>query len=104
MFNILNKILVNKNGFKNLNQLVITSVNLNYKRNFQTSLIHNGNCEANLYIKKIQDGVKKLRLFDEIDLFAADLNWPYLLDEKNVNKINENKINRNANGDIFKVV
>jgi hypothetical protein len=99
MLNLLNRITISK--IKNLNQIVPS---LNLTRNFQTSLIQNGNCETNLYIKKIQDGVKKLRIFDEIDLFAADLNWPYLLDEKNLNKINENKLNRKANGDIFKVV
>jgi hypothetical protein len=104
MFNIqLKKITFNKVLLKNVNKLFL-SFNLNYMRSVQTSSTRNGNCETNLYIKKIQDGVKKLRIFDDIDLSAADLNWPYLLDEKNLSKINENKMNRNANGDIFKVV
>ena len=98
MFNILNlTISTSRNQLNYITKLISI-------KKIQTSCRRLGNCEASLYLKKIEDGIKKLRIYEEIDLPAADLDWLYLLNEKNIAKINENKVNRKANGDILKVV
>lgn len=55
-------------------------------------------------IKIIEEGVKKLRIYYEIDLLPADLNWNYLLDENNLKTIDSNNSNRKGTGDIKTVV
>jgi seryl-tRNA synthetase len=51
-------------------------------------------------IKLVEECVKKLRIYDEIDLLPADLDWNHLLDKKNLNKIEENVKSRKAHGNI----
>lgn len=56
-----------------------------------------------LIIENIKNGIKHLRMYDEIDLVAADLDWDYLLDVENIGQIEENTINRKGVGNIHKV-
>ena len=55
-------------------------------------------------VKFIEENVKKLRIYDEIDLLPANLDWNYLLNEKNFSKIEKNNQNRKGNGDIKALV
>ena len=55
-------------------------------------------------IRFLENSIRKIGIFDEIDLAPAQLNWEYLLDEKNFEKINSNIQNRKARGDISAVV
>ncbi len=57
-----------------------------------------------LIIDNIKNGIKHLRIYDEIDLYPADLDWDYLLDEGNIFKIEQNNLNRKGIGNIRKVV
>lgn len=52
----------------------------------------------------LNDMVGKIRVYDEIDLLAAHLDWHYLLDKRNIEQINANVRNRNANCDIRSLV
>ena len=54
-------------------------------------------------IEIIRNGIKHLRIFDEIDLAPADLDWEYLLDNKNLDMIIENTKARKGIGNINKV-
>jgi hypothetical protein len=55
-------------------------------------------------IRFIEDSIKRIGIFDEIDLAPAQLDWDFLLDEKNVDRINANIRNRRAHGDILSLV
>ena len=55
-------------------------------------------------IDVIKDGVRKLKLFSEIDVLPVELDWEYILDEKNLEKIEANNLNRKGLGDIRLVV
>ena len=48
--------------------------------------------------------MKKLRIYDEIDLLPADLDWSYLLNEENLLEIEKNNQKRKGNGDIRNLV
>ena len=55
-------------------------------------------------IENIKNGIKHLRIYDEIDLLPADLNWEYLLDTKNIEAIDRNNKDRKGIGNIQEVV
>jgi hypothetical protein len=55
-------------------------------------------------IKYLEENVKKLRIYDEIDLLPADLDWSYLLNEENLLEIEKNNQKRKGNGDIRNLV
>ncbi len=57
-----------------------------------------------LIIENIRNGIKHLRLYDEIDLLPADLDWDFLLDRKNIEAIEINNLNRKGTGNIHKLV
>ena len=57
-----------------------------------------------LIIDNIRNGIKHLRIYEEIDLFPADLDWDYLLDKENIQKIEQNNLNRKGSGNIHKLV
>lgn len=57
-------------------------------------------CVRSFPVKLVEECVKKLRIYDEIDLLPADLDWNYLLDEKNLNEIEKSINNRKAHGNI----
>jgi len=54
-------------------------------------------------IENIKNGIKHLRIYDEIDLLPADLNWEYLLDTKNIEAIDRNNKDRKGIGNIQEV-
>ncbi len=56
------------------------------------------------HVKLIENGVKKLRIYDQIDLFPAQLDWNYLLDPKNKQKIQANNRNRASDSNINDLV
>ena len=56
------------------------------------------------HLKILEQQVKKLRIYDEIDLMPADLDWNYLLNEENLSKIEKNCQIRKSNGDIKALV
>lgn len=58
----------------------------------------------NVTIENIRNGIKHLRIYDEIDLAPADLDWEYLLDRRNLGAIKENSKARKGVGNIHKVV
>lgn len=58
----------------------------------------------NQIIENIKNGIKHLRIYDEIDLLPADLDWEYLLDTKNIEAIDRNNKDRKGFGDINEVV
>ena len=55
-------------------------------------------------LKFLEKSVKNLRIYDEIDLSPADMDWNYLLNENNVSAIEENIQKRKGNGDIKTLV
>ncbi len=59
---------------------------------------------ADSTVNLIVECVKKLRIYDEIDLPAADLDWNYLLDEANSKFIEKNYLSRKGHGDIKALV
>ena len=60
--------------------------------------------DNNQKINFIEKSIQNLRIYDEIDLSPAKLNWNYLLDKDNKEKIQINNLYRKGNGDIVKVV
>ncbi len=70
-------------------------------RNFQSSPSPPSKKKETIEI--IRNGIKHLRIFDEIDLAPADLDWEYLLDKKNLDMIIENTKARKGVGNINKV-
>jgi hypothetical protein len=76
----------------------------NFKREFSTSL--GGPCcnHRQETIRFIEDSIKRIGIFDEIDLVPAQLDWEFLLDEKNVACITANVKNRKSTGDIKTLV
>jgi hypothetical protein len=56
------------------------------------------------HVKIIENGVKKLRIYDQIDLFPAQLDWNYLLDPKNKESIQANNKNRASDANINELV
>ena len=69
-------------------------------RSFHTSSTR-GNSSS---VAAIERGVAKLRIYDEIDLLAADLDWHYLLDKANLERIAQNIQERKSTGDIASLV
>ena len=55
-------------------------------------------------LASIKSGIENLRIYDEIDLLPAELDWNYLLDVKNLKHIEENNKIRKGVGDIYTVV
>ena len=55
-------------------------------------------------IASLKDLVAQIRVYDEIDLEAADLDWDYILDKRNFDRINENINNRKTNFDLAALV
>ncbi len=60
--------------------------------------------KSNNTIAAIERGVDKIRIYDEIDLLAAHLDWHYLLDAANRHHIEQNIQRRKGNGDIASLV
>ena len=52
----------------------------------------------------LEKSVKNLRIYDEIDLSPADMDWNYLLNENNISAIEKNIQKRKGNGDIKTLV
>ena len=69
---------------------------------FSTSLISRLD-DKNL-LANIKSGIDNLKIYDEIDLLPAELDWNYLLDVKNLKYIEENNKIRKGVGDIYAVV
>ncbi len=69
---------------------------------FSTSLVPR--LEDKNLLASIKSGIDNLRIYDEIDLLPAELDWNYLLDAKNLKHIEENNIIRKGVGDIYAVV
>lgn len=63
----------------------------------------NKNKQYQSRIENIKNVVKHLRIYDEIDLLPADLDWEYLLDKNNIKSIEENNKNRKGVGNIRQV-
>ena len=74
----------------------------NLHRHFSTSLKLNNVSKEHL--KLIENSIKKIRIYDEIDLFPADLDWNHLLSTSNIQNISENIKVRKGNGDIIGLV
>lgn len=55
-------------------------------------------------IRLIENTIKKFNTQDEVNLFPAQFDWSYLLDEKNSNHIRSNIKNRKSKGDLDLVV
>lgn len=88
--------------FKNLVsplQLARLSVTARRLQNTQSPSVDS----KNVTIENIRNGIKHLRIYDEIDLAPADLNWEYLLDKKNLKEIKENSKARKGIGNIHQV-
>ena len=71
-----------------------------YSTNDATCVIN----DNKFIIENIKNGIKHLRICDEIDLLPADLDWEYLLNKKNIEQIEQNNLNKKGVGDIKKVV
>ncbi|CAF0792264.1 unnamed protein product [Brachionus calyciflorus] len=68
-------------------------------RHFSTGLKLNNT--SNEHLKLIENTIRKIRVYDEIDLLPADLDWNYILNTKNIQFINDNVNLRKGNGDIL---
>jgi hypothetical protein len=55
-------------------------------------------------VNLIKDGIKQLRLYSDLDLIPAQLDWDYILKMENYKIIEENIRNRKTKGDIQLVV
>ena len=55
-------------------------------------------------INFIENRVRKLRIYEDIELQPAGLNWQYLLSKHNLSYIDLNNKNRKGHGDIQLVV
>jgi hypothetical protein len=51
-------------------------------------------------VQIVTELVKRIRAYEEIDLQAAHLDWTYLLDKENFEKISQNIKNRASHADI----
>ena len=97
--------LVNNGILRNLNKLAkFNNLKQFHKKNLHGSLANKFPNSHETNLKILEDSVQKLRIYDEIDLYPAALNWQHLLDKNNLNKINENNLNRKGNGDIANLV
>lgn len=55
-------------------------------------------------VQLIENYLKKIRIFDEIDLYPAGIDWGYVLNPLNMIKIENNITARKGNGDISALV
>lgn len=55
-------------------------------------------------VELIENYLKKIRIFDEIDLYPAGIDWGYVLNPANLTSIDQNIKIRKGNGDIFALV
>lgn len=55
-------------------------------------------------VKMINELVRRIRAYEDIDLNAAELDWNYILDRKNLETINKNIHNRKGVGDTSTLV
>ncbi|RNA08709.1 serine--tRNA mitochondrial-like [Brachionus plicatilis] len=53
------------------------------------------------HLHLIENNLKKIRIFDEIDLYPAGIDWKYVLNPANLSNIEDNIKKRKGNGDII---
>lgn len=71
---------------------------------FSASSKYTNDASRNSSIASLRDLASKIRVYDEIDLAAADLDWAFLLDKSNLNRIDQNASGRKASCDIHELV